>query len=63
MRGGVREIEVRLSLAYYFIKRMNLDLDELQPARAQIRLANLEEVESAIRQARAKSKELIAARA
>ena len=52
MREGVREIEIRLSLAYYFIKRMNLDLDNLEPARAQIRLANIREVEAAISNAK-----------
>ena len=56
MREGVREIEMRLSLAYYFIKRMNLDLDDLEPARAQIKLANLREVEAAINDARAASR-------
>lgn len=58
MRGGVRKIEMRLSLAFYFIKRLNLDLDVLEPARAQIRLANLSEVEAAIADAREKSKSL-----
>ena len=58
MHKGVREIEVRLSLAYYFIKRMNLDIDDLEPARVQIRLDNLDEVESAIRDAKSASKEL-----
>ena len=56
MREGVREIEIRLSLAYYFIRRMNLDLDGLEPARAQIRLANLREVEAAINDARIASR-------
>ena len=56
MRGGDRKIEMRLSLAYYFIKRHNLDLDVLEPARAQIRLANLAEVEEAVTVAREKSK-------
>jgi len=60
MRSGVRKIEMRLSLAYYFIKRHNLDLDVLDPARAQIRLANLAEVEAAITDAQKKSKELSA---
>ena len=60
MRGGFRKIEMRLSLAYYFIKRHNLDLDILEPARAQIRLANLAEVESAIVDAQEKSKLLSA---
>ena len=58
MREGVREIEIRLSLAYYFIKRMNLDLDDLEPARAQIRLANLREIEVAINEARNASRKL-----
>lgn len=56
MRDGVRKIEMRLSLAYYFIKRHNLDLDVLEPARAQIILTNLTEVEAAIANARKKSK-------
>ena len=60
MHGGVRKIEMRLSLAYYFIKRHNLDLDVLEPARAQIRLANLAEVMAAISDAREKSKQLSA---
>lgn len=61
MSGGIRRIEMRLSLAYYFIKRLNLDIDVLEPARAQIRLKNLTEVEDAIVIAREKSKELCAA--
>ena len=61
MREGVRDIEIRLSLAYYFINRMNLDLDDLKPARAQIRLANLREVEAAIKDAKAASKKLVQA--
>ena len=60
MRDGMRRIEMRLSLAYYFIKRLNLDIDVLEPVRAQIRLANLSEVEAAIVKAREESKELCA---
>ena len=60
MHEGGRKIEMRLSLAYYFIKRHNLDLDVLEPARAQIRLANLAEVMAAIADAREKSKQLSA---
>jgi len=63
MREGSREIEIRLSLAYYFIKRMNLDLEELEPARAQIRLANLREVKAAIEDARTASKRTVRAHA
>ena len=61
MRKGVREVEIRLSLAYYFIRRMNLDLDDLEPARAQIRLENLHEVEAAVEHARNASKKLVQA--
>ncbi|PHR78674.1 YafY family protein [Henriciella sp.] len=60
MRDGIRRIEMRLSLAYYFIKRLNLDIDILEPARAQICLENLSEVEAAIVKAREKSKKLCA---
>jgi hypothetical protein len=56
MEGGKREIEVRLSMAYYFIMRMNLDLTDLPPARAQICLNNLVEVRQAIEQAKAAAK-------
>lgn len=54
--GGRREIEVRLSMAFYFIKRMNLDLTDLPPARAQISLHNLAEVQEAINIAKAEAR-------
>ena len=54
--GGRREIEVRLSMAFYFIKRMNLDLTDLPPARAQISLHNLAEVQEAINSAKAEAR-------
>lgn len=56
MSGGKRQIEVRLSMAYYFIMRMNLDLSDLPPARAQICLSNIDEVRRAIEDAKAGSK-------
>ena len=56
MSGGKRQIEVRLSMAYYFIMRMNLDLSNLPPARAQICLSNIDEVRMAIEDAKAGSK-------
>ena len=59
MEGGRREIEVRLSMAYYFIMRMNLDLPDLPPARAQICLRNLDDVQQAIGRAKAETKERI----
>ena len=60
MRNGLREIEVRLSLAYYFIKRMNLDLEDLPPARAQVKLLNFSEVKDAVEEARIASRKLTA---
>lgn len=62
MEGGRRDVGVRLSMAYYFIRRMNLDLEDLPPARAQVRLENLGEIEEAIRAARAESVTRIASR-
>jgi hypothetical protein len=44
-------------MAYYFIMRMNLDLTDLAPARAQLCLHNLEDIQHAIRNARAVSKQ------
>lgn len=61
MQDGVREIRLRISLAYYFIKRMNLDLADLEPARAQIRLTNFHEVKEAIQSAKTDSKRLVQA--
>jgi len=56
MQGNCRCIEVRLSLAYYFIMRMNLDLDSLTPQRAQVALENLEEIKRQIAEAREETK-------
>ncbi|WPZ07580.1 WYL domain-containing protein [Pelagerythrobacter marinus] len=60
MKGNCRSIEMRLSLAYYFIMRMNLDLDNLPPQRAQVSLENLEEVKKQIAEARAETKRRLA---
>lgn len=60
MQGNCRSIEIRLSLAYYFIMRMNLDLDSLTPQRAQIALENLEEVRRQIAEAREETKRRLA---
>lgn len=62
MVDGCRDIELRLSMAYYFIMRMNLDLKDLPPARAQIALQNLEEIQVAIQKAKVASKERAEAR-
>jgi predicted DNA-binding transcriptional regulator YafY len=62
MSEGRRTIEVRLSMAYYFIKRMNLDLSDLPADRAQICLHNLDEVQARIADAKAESKRRITER-
>ena len=62
MSDGCRKIEVRLSMAYYFIMRMNLDLKDLPPPRAQIELENLAEVQAAIAAAKTASKACVEAR-
>lgn len=59
MVDGRRIIEVRLSMAYYFIMRMNLDLADLPPARAQICLHNIKTVQENIAASRAESKQRI----
>jgi hypothetical protein len=67
MKDGHRDVEVRASLAFYFIRRLNLDLvpaddGKLKPERLQIELENLAEVESAITEAKNQSKAKVAAR-
>jgi hypothetical protein len=67
MRGGRKNVEVRAALAFYFIRRLNLDLDpsddpKLAPERLQIELENLAEVEEAVKSSQAISKARIAAR-
>ena len=56
MKDGRRDVEVRLSMAYYFIKRMNLDLTELPPERVQLFLSNLADVQREVEEARARAK-------
>jgi predicted DNA-binding transcriptional regulator YafY len=64
LRDGKLELEIRLALAFYFIRRHNLDLPAgaIPPERAQLFLENLKEVQHAIDAARDRSKALIAAR-
>lgn len=52
MVGGWREVELRLSMVYYFIKRMNLDLLDLPATRVQICVENLAEIDAALTAAR-----------
>jgi len=61
MEQGLRIIKTRVALAFYLIKRLNLDLsdDVLSPARKQIFLTNLSEVETAQRTANSETHALI----
>lgn len=64
LKDGVLAVTMRLALAYYFIKRYNLDLDEtkIEPSRAQLSLTNYDEFTSAQQAAQEKSKVLVAQR-
>ncbi|MFC0804604.1 MULTISPECIES: helix-turn-helix transcriptional regulator [Sinorhizobium] len=62
MVDGRLDIEMRASLAFYFIRRMNLDLaesKELSPERLQIELENLGSVMAQIQEAKSRTKELV----
>lgn len=63
-RDGRLVIRMRLALAFYFIKRNNLDLREGQiaPERVQLFIQNFAEVEAAIAKAKDESRKLIACR-
>ncbi|KRD72077.1 WYL domain-containing protein [Ensifer sp. Root278] len=63
MVGGRLDIEMRASLAFYFIRRMNLDLaasSALTPERLQIELENLDAVLAQIQDAKERTKVLVA---
>lgn len=67
MTRGLKEVEVRAALAFYFIRRLNLDLEpsddpKLGPERLQIELENLAEVQAAVERSQAESRARIAAR-
>lgn len=49
-------------MAYYFIKRMNLDLADLPATRVQICIENIDEVDAAIGAAREEGSRRIAER-
>lgn len=62
---GRLDIEMRASLAFYFIRRMNLDLElseQLSPQRLQIELENLQEVSAQIAAAKKQTQALVTAR-
>jgi hypothetical protein len=68
MTRGRKDVEVRAALAFYFIRRLNLDLEpsddpKLGPERLQIELENLAEVQAAVESLKADSRARIAARA
>ena len=62
--GGELLVPIRLALAFYFIKRNNLDLrnGEIPAERAQLYLQNFDEVSAAVAQARHTSRALVATR-
>lgn len=64
MKDGELAIQMRVALAYYFIKRYFLDLraGEIGPDRAQLYLKNYDEVVGAIAAAKEQSKALVTAR-
>ncbi|TAK82753.1 MAG: WYL domain-containing protein [Betaproteobacteria bacterium] len=64
LKDGKLDIEMRAALAFYFIRRHNLDLriSDISPERAQLFLENFGEVKAAVEEAKQRSKMLIAAR-
>lgn len=68
MEAGLRIITIRLALTFYFIKRLNLDLEPtlgsgaLSPQRLQIQLENYQEVKTAIEAAKAEAAAQVRAR-
>jgi predicted DNA-binding transcriptional regulator YafY len=63
MDDGEMAVQMRLPVAFYFIKRYNLDLqDRIEPERLQLCLKNLDEFDRACEAAKKQSKVLIAAR-
>lgn len=65
MEDGELRVQMRLAAAFYFIKRYNLDLQGrgIDPARIQLWLDNLDEVNAALEAAKERSKMLVAQRA
>lgn len=63
--NGRLDIEMRAALAFYFIRRMSLDLEpseQLSPQRLQIELENLQEVSAQIAAAKKQTQALVTAR-
>jgi hypothetical protein len=57
MINGCVEVRIRTALAFYFIKRHNLDIEEIPPERRQFVLSNMAEVLSNIADARKEAEE------
>lgn len=64
MEDGELRLKMRLTAAYYFVKRYNLDLQgkSIDPARIQLWLENLEELQAALKSAKERSKVLVSRR-
>lgn len=62
MVDGRREVETRLSMAFYLIRRLNLDVAGLRPERVQLHLENRDEVEVAARTVRKVTQSKVAAK-
>ncbi|MGH8291259.1 MAG: WYL domain-containing protein [Steroidobacteraceae bacterium] len=64
IQNGVLQIQLRLALVYYFIRRNNLDLrkGEVAPERAQLYLQNYDEVTAACEAAKAEGRKRVSAR-
>ncbi|MER8383381.1 WYL domain-containing protein [Mesorhizobium sp. M1399] len=65
LEGGERKLKMRLAVAFYFVKRHNLDLQanqDIPASRIQLWLENLEELNSEIASAKERSRRLIAGR-
>lgn len=63
MKDGLLSIKTRAALAYYFIRRLNLDLDQncITPERQQIILRNAAEVDELVKTAKRESQSRISA--
>ena len=64
MKSGERSVRMRLALAFYFVSRMNLDLDDdaVPPERKQLQLVNLADLAPAREEAKAESRRQVALR-
>ena len=64
MEDGELRLRMRLAAAFYFVKRYNLDLQDkgIDPARIQLWLDNLDELNAAMKSAKDRSRMLVAQR-